>query len=322
MAINPISLAESLRPFRAAGLSCFLDVVFGASEASDNADASPEANGAEGYASPGFPDARLPSTGSGGEHTERYSASPVVPSPREYAESDCRSAGGAEAFAGKEPSAVDARRADQMQPASMQRSAVSPREASSPAFSTPHAPGDASPSTPGPASALPAPAAWPPAWRELFSALRPAPVLWSYAELGLDLSGQGSTERSATLKQIIGTLQLPRGTSVFWPQYLPGESGEQCSGAVCSTVSPLAYFASGLELLSPKTVILLGCSEALAEEFGFANAAPYSQRIVRGRLYIHLPDMAQLTVDAQLVERACIFLRNALTAYPSLFRQK
>lgn len=302
MAINPISLAESLRPFKAAGLSFFLDVVFSASDntdafASSSGDASeesvdsiPHSGSADIQRGPGsYPKGAAYST-----HT--------ADKDRQYEQASVEPSG-----------TMGARRVEQ---ASSSPSQPAPKHTS-----PPHPDAKA-------ARLSLAPASWPAPWRALFAEVQAAPVLWSYAELGLDLSGKGNAERSATLRKIIGALQLPRGTSVFWPQSLPEESDDtpastlETPGGEAATRSPLHFFASGLELLSPKTVILLGCSDLLADELGFTNTAPYTQGIVKGRLYIHLPAMEHMVRDSQFVERACIFLRNALTAYPSLFRQK
>ncbi|GAB6037835.1 hypothetical protein JCM15519_23940 [Fundidesulfovibrio butyratiphilus] len=42
-------------------------------------------------------------------------------------------------------------------------------------------------------------------------------TLWTYAELGQDLMGLGSANRSRVLKQLIQALAWPKGSICFWP---------------------------------------------------------------------------------------------------------
>ena len=62
---------------------------------------------------------------------------------------------------------------------------------------------------------------WPKAFQDYFQKISPSPVLWCYEALGDDLLGTPDQERSQCLKQLIGELRFPKGTSVFWPPALP-----------------------------------------------------------------------------------------------------
>ncbi|MDR0828173.1 MAG: hypothetical protein LBN33_09935, partial [Desulfovibrio sp.] len=63
--------------------------------------------------------------------------------------------------------------------------------------------------------------AWHESWKKIYSRTPKAPLIWTYVELGLDLSGQGDPRRSQFLKELIARLDLPRGSSAFWPLCLP-----------------------------------------------------------------------------------------------------
>ncbi|MUM77614.1 hypothetical protein GKC30_08215 [Pseudodesulfovibrio sp. F-1] len=55
-------------------------------------------------------------------------------------------------------------------------------------------------------------------WATYFSKAAPSPrIIWTYLELGLDLSGHADTRRSAVLRNLITHLRWPRGTTAFWP---------------------------------------------------------------------------------------------------------
>lgn len=159
-------------------------------------------------------------------------------------------------------------------------------------------------------SALPLDTAdWPELWQAAFAKAAPAPLMWVYPELWLDLSGQGSPERSACLRAIIGALRLPRGSSVFWP--LRVDTASEADAA--------PYFHAGIELLSPKALVLLGRDVPGQAGLDFPSQTAFMQRIVQGRLLVLLPDFASLLADAALVERSCVYLRSALAGFPSLF---
>jgi len=74
-------------------------------------------------------------------------------------------------------------------------------------------------------------------------------TLWTYAELGLDLMGKGSSERSKYLKKLIQLLGWSKGSICFWPYTL-------IEGDV-SRPRP-EYFMYGLQELKPKSIVVFG----------------------------------------------------------------
>jgi len=154
---------------------------------------------------------------------------------------------------------------------------------------------------------------WPDAWQALFARTKPAPILWTYPELGLDLGGQGCPQRSACLRELIGKLQLPRGSSTFWPLCLDAE--EDGTQAQVET----GLFKDGLLLLEPKVVVLIGPRSVslagladLAPDRGFDLHTPFTQQIARGMLFVLLPEFPAMLENASLADKACVFLRSAL----------
>ena len=77
-----------------------------------------------------------------------------------------------------------------------------------------------SPSAPAPgaASTTPAGPRWPEPWRGLAARVRENPrVIITYTDLALDLSGTPHPGRRKLLRDILGYLAWPQGTSLFWP---------------------------------------------------------------------------------------------------------
>ncbi|MCL1889637.1 MAG: hypothetical protein FWF99_03945 [Desulfovibrionaceae bacterium] len=140
-------------------------------------------------------------------------------------------------------------------------------------------------------------------WRRIFSRLRPAPLIWSYAELGQDLLENGDPRRSQLLKRLLGGLDLPRGSSAFLPLALSGIDPEERERAI---------FARLLRLLNGRMLILLG-QEALAlSPYAESRLQPYQAQIIDGRFLILLPDMRALQEDPARITAATAYLRSSL----------
>ena len=133
-------------------------------------------------------------------------------------------------------------------------------------------------------------AVWTPAWSLFREKAIQAPIVWTYHELGADLSGTGrSTERSAFFRQIIAELQLRKGSSSFWPCALPFVGAD---GVISFEASP-AYFAAGIDLLAPRLVVVFG-RRALSD-IGLDDGIPYFTHIlVEGKLIVFLPEVSDL----------------------------
>lgn len=159
---------------------------------------------------------------------------------------------------------------------------------------------------------------YPEAWRPLLERTSPAPILWTYAELGEDLAGRGDKERSACLRRLIGSLRLPKGSSAFWPARLPSpDARENASSSLGDDTSGLGeagnFFRAGLRHLAPRVVIMLGASAVELSGLKLAINVPFTQQIHGGILYVLLPDFSAILAKPPLEEQAGVFLRAALS---------
>jgi hypothetical protein len=181
---------------------------------------------------------------------------------------------------------------------------------------------------------------WPPLWQFVLDRTRPAPLVWTYAELGTDLTSQGSRERSELLRSLINQLQLPKGSSAFWPVWLPsgtsdvdlsvpseGRSATASVGNAEPDASPLdlfplngshRFFQQGLRFLQARLVIFFGQRAFDLAALSAPLSMPFTQRIHGGILFVLLPDFAQLFASASQVDATRVFLRGALSFVPGL----
>ena len=147
-----------------------------------------------------------------------------------------------------------------------------------------------------------------PARQALLGRTPAAPVLWTYPELGADLTGGGDPQRSACLRGLIASLRLPKGTNCFWPLRLPEEEAAEAA----------EQFLVGLEILRPNAVILFGDeAQALCGAF-LTPSAPFTHGLHGGRLYLLLPEMARLIVDPGLAATAAAFLFAQFSGLPGV----
>jgi hypothetical protein len=172
-----------------------------------------------------------------------------------------------------------------------------------PAAKTPHAP----PNPPNP----PNPADWPADWQERLKKTRPAPVVWTYWELGRDVSGVPDAKRRDLLQDLLKDLSHPPGTHSFWPLALPGPDGEQ----ELSANTPV--FWEGVRLLQSRAVVVMGSKAlyALALPAGMRELRPFRQVRHQGRqlIVLHSPDM--LIQEPQRLQALGEFLRQALAPF-------
>lgn len=146
----------------------------------------------------------------------------------------------------------------------------------------------------------------PPAWQALMSRLKPAPVIWTYAELGQDLLVQGDPKRSAALKRMIGGLRLPAGSSSFLPVQAPDLSEEQ------RAMEP-RIFQQMLHKLQGKVLVVLGSDALEHSAFGGLGLACFQERVFDGRLVLCLPALSELQGDSAKMDATVVYLRTALS---------
>lgn len=150
---------------------------------------------------------------------------------------------------------------------------------------------------------------WPEPWRGQLLKTKPAPVIWTYHELGLDLAGLGGpSARGALFRKIIAELNLPKGSSAFWPCAMP----DPAAAEQLALKSAPTLFTAGLMRLSPLVLILSG-KQALADAgLESAKLAPFTQTVIEGKLLVAVPDTADLLHDAAQVGTTVTFLQIVL----------
>lgn len=165
---------------------------------------------------------------------------------------------------------------------------------------------------------------WPRNWRDRLKATPAAPIVWTYPELGEDLSGQGDKARSACLRELIGTLGLPRGSSAFWPLALPSPATADAPAAppdgMGDTNSNSLYFLQGLARLNPRALILFGSRSISLSGLDLPADGAFTQSITQGRLHIILPELSALLASRQTLTKTSIYLRSSLSKLPGIFR--
>lgn len=165
--------------------------------------------------------------------------------------------------------------------------------------------------------AVPEPALWPGTWAVLRQRTAPAPLVWTYPELGEDLSGHGSKARGDCLRHLITRLALPKGSSAFWPLQLPGTSSGETAREPAQS-GDAVFFQAGLEYIAPSGVILLGSASIPLTGLPLDLRIPFTQQIVRGRMFVLLPAFAELLSGTEAVERAAVYLRTAFSGVRGL----
>lgn len=301
MAVNSLSLAECLRPWRNAGLYTLLaepgETAFAAAD--ECVEELPPGMRDERPLAPAAPAAPAASADFSRPHRQRTDALPA----------DAGGAGASQAA-----THAVARSGPASGPPSAPANDPQPGLASGPQpgpASGPQ-PGLASGPQPGPAGGMAdLAAAWPAPWQALLARTRPSPILWTYAELGADLHGRGIPERSDCLKNIIRQLQLPKGSSTFWPLAL-----DMCAPG--ASASP--EFVQGLALLKPQAVILFGGGDALLSQLCLDLNGPFQQTFTQGSLFLLLPEFSVLLRSGDALNAAIVFLRASLSGLPALFR--
>ncbi|MFV0423028.1 hypothetical protein [Oleidesulfovibrio sp.] len=160
------------------------------------------------------------------------------------------------------------------------------------------------------ASTLP-PEQWPATWQAAWAKIPgPAPVVWTYWSLGDDLCGNANAERGALLRRIIGSLQLPRGTSAFWPVAMPPQNAQTDTDESGLVADP-ALFLAGIERIKPRRVFAFG-SRALRSFAPHCGLRPYQFVHFNGfRLYA-MPDIDYLLESPGPVDAVISCLRVAL----------
>lgn len=178
------------------------------------------------------------------------------------------------------------------------------------------------PATPSrPAFASLDPEQWPGQWQKLFAKAKPAPVLWTYRELGLDLLGGGEAARGALFRRLLSDLRLPKGTSAFWPTAAPQEPLGSANAAAGSDFGSLEanapVFWAGMALLKPRVMVVFGVAALQDMGLNAADFPLFQQQILEGKLLVHVPDMRHLLANEAHLMPALSLLKAVLHPFTS-----
>jgi hypothetical protein len=154
------------------------------------------------------------------------------------------------------------------------------------------------------------PDAWPDLWRGLLTRMQPAPLAWTYPELGDDLLLGGNQERSAALREMISRLRLPRGSSTFWPARLPDSLLPPAAGQPAPD-----YFRAGLKRLGVRFLIVFGPGTLAGTAYEALPLKPFSEQLSDGRLILTLPDFSSLLAVPDRLDKVVFFLHSVLSRY-------
>lgn len=161
-----------------------------------------------------------------------------------------------------------------------------------------------------------APALWPDVWQQRLQKTRPGRIVWTYWNLGNDLSGvdtPGRQERSAFFQRLLQALQHPQGSHTFWPVCLPaapsaGEAALQANADV---------FWSGLPRLGARGVVIMGSAAVDAVQLP-GGLRPLQHTIHRGHRVWVLWDVDNMLHESQRYGRMLAMLQQAF--HPLIYR--
>ena len=331
MAVNPVSLAETLRPWHGAGITCLLrDPVW--TEGFEAAQAEPSnevpRTPADTQGGTPFPlsveDAGTPAASarpaSPLSHRAAANSSPTQVSAQSIPQN---TATHTESIYSQAAQSAGTHSPQGQTPFSARNSATTPEDLRENERSpVPFSPGvrNAQGTAPGMPQGAATPE-MPDAWKRLLERTQAAPLLWTYAELGGDLHAQGNEEesrmRSQALRNLIGGLNLPKGSSCFWPLTLSEDWAEALRQE--QAVQDTIFFHLGLEQISPKSIVLFGRHSAALAGLHSNLRLPFTQQISQGKLLVLLPSFADLQANKAAQAKATAYLRSAFSNFPALF---
>ena len=146
---------------------------------------------------------------------------------------------------------------------------------------------------------------WPEPWKSHWKRIgRCRPVVWTYWELGLDVSGRADARRGTLLRKFNAELGLPPGTNAYWPVAAPNAD---------NTLLPnKGVFLAGLERIAPRFTVV--CGKRTLEELNPGGATPFfSTQFFHNCLVLALPEVMELLENVELQKKAIAFLRPYLS---------
>ena len=158
------------------------------------------------------------------------------------------------------------------------------------------------------------PHVWPSPWRQQLEKTRPGLILWTYWNLGLDLSdpqAEGRLERRGFLQKLLQDLAHPAGTHTFWPAGLPAAPEDRTPDQEEGLVPHADAFWSGASRLGARGVVVMG--SAAVKALGLPpGLRPLQQTRYKGHMVWVLWDVDYMQREDQRYASMLAFLRQAL----------
>ncbi len=158
------------------------------------------------------------------------------------------------------------------------------------------------------------PHVWPAPWRQQLEKTRPGLILWTYWNLGLDLSdpqAEGRLERRGFLQKLLQDLAHPAGTHTFWPAGLPAAPEDRMPDQEEGLVPHADAFWSGASRLGARGVVVMG--SAAVKALGLPpGLRPLQQTRYKGHMVWVLWDVDYMQREDQRYASMLAFLRQAL----------
>lgn len=162
-----------------------------------------------------------------------------------------------------------------------------------------------------------APALWPDVWQQRLQKTRPGRIVWTYWNLGNDLSGvdtPGRQERSAFFQRLLQALQHPQGSHTFWPVCLPAAVPSAEEAALQANAD---VFWSGLPRLGARGVVIMGSAAVDAVQLP-GGLRPLQHTIHRGHRVWVLWDVDNMLHENQRYGQMLAMLQQAF--HPLIYR--
>ncbi|MFT4300313.1 MAG: hypothetical protein QM579_01020 [Desulfovibrio sp.] len=158
------------------------------------------------------------------------------------------------------------------------------------------------------------PHVWPAPWRQQLEKTRPGLILWTYWNLGLDLSdpqAEGRLERRGFLQKLLQDLAHPAGTHTFWPAGLPAAPEDRTPDQEDALMPHADAFWSGASGLGARGVVVMG--SAAVKALGLPpGLRPLQQTRYKGHMVWVLWDVDYMQREDQRYASMLAFLRQAL----------
>jgi len=131
--------------------------------------------------------------------------------------------------------------------------------------------------------------------------MKKGPICWTYAELGLDLTGHADAMRRDALTKLLHSLHRKAGTHTFWPCALP-------EGPDLTLVPNCDIFWSGLQELGVKVLIVMGSAASNAIGLSGREVRPLNTMRGSGCIICFTWDFAHIREDMRRLDTISTFL--------------